>query len=694
MGVPVKMVESVHRLLRFGVYEMNLDTQELRNADTLVRLSPQPFKLLALLASHAGQIVPREEIQEQIWGEDTYVDFDQGVNKCIKQIRNVLNDNADRPLYVETLPRKGYRFLAPVVSKTVAAPLPKIIESPSDVLGRPTSAVTARLQIVSAAGAASSPAAPSPESAPSFSPLPAEIARDLAELQTRPATTDEDKIRKSRSRPRRVRFVWIAAVALAVPLALLAWHYLRPSRAAQIDAIAVLPFSNAGGDANTDYLSDGITESLIDNLAHVPQLKVKSRRSVFRYKGKDVDVRRVGADLGISALVSGRVMPRGDDIEVSAELINVRDNTEIWGQHYSGKSSEIISLQQQIAGDIAAKLRSQLNSSEKQQVTKQGTKDPEAYELYLKGRYAWNKRTHGDIDTAISYFNQAIAKDPGYALAYSGLADSYFSLASYGGIVSETVARANTAARKALELDPTLAHPHAVLGSLEMEHDWDFAGGEAEFKKALELDPNDATAHQWYAAHIGWIGGREQESIAEAERAHQLDALSPVISFTVGASHLWARQFDEAIVLCQKLASENPAFPPAHACLSDAYWAKRMYPQVIEEWKAFGRLSGDQTQSEFASAAEQGFRSGGWKGALNKGIEAGLAQRKAGNYSAYRMARLYADLGNKEQAFQWLNIAYKERDWLLLDLRTDFVFDPIRSDPRFVELVRNVGLPQ
>ena len=216
---------------------------------------------------------------------------------------------------------------------------------------------------------------------------------------------------------------------------------------------------------------------------------MKSRNSVFRYKGKDVDVQKVGNELGVSALVSGRVVPRGDSIEVSAELTDVRDNTEIWGQHYSGKSTEIISLQQQIAGDIAEKLRSKLSTSEKQQVTKQGTQNPEAYELYLKGRYYWNKRTVPELETAISYFNQAIAKDPGYALAYSGLADAYSVLPIYGGSPERKYPKSNAAARKALELDATLARPHAVLGGNEMEYDWDFAGGEAEYKKAFELDP-------------------------------------------------------------------------------------------------------------------------------------------------------------------------------------------------------------
>jgi eukaryotic-like serine/threonine-protein kinase len=485
-----------------------------------------------------------------------------------------------------------------------------------------------------------------------------------------------------------------AAILISAGLGYGAYRWLSPGSGSSIDSIAVLPFANGGGDANSDYLSDGITESLIANLAYVPELKVRSRNSVFRYKGKDVDVQKVGNELGVSALVSGRVIPHGDNVEVSAELTGVRDNTEIWGQHYSGKSADIISLQQQIAGDIAEKLRSKISASEKQQVTKLGTQNPEAYELYLKGRYSWNKRTASDIATAISYFNQAIVKDPGYPLAYSGLADAYNVLPSYGGTPSETYPKSNAAARKALELDSTLAHAHAVLGSNEIGYDWDFAGGEAEYKKAFELDPNDATAHQWYAIDIGTIGGREQEALAEANRAHQLDPLSPVISVGLGEVHILARQYDEGIAVCKKLASENPTFAQTHSCLIDGYWGKRMYPQVIEEWKALGQLSGDRNESEFASAMEQGFRSGGWKGALSKGIEIREGQRKTGYSSAYNIAALYAELGDKDQAFQWLNSAYQEHDWLLGDLKTNLLLDPIRSDPRFAELVRKVGLPQ
>jgi TolB-like protein/predicted Ser/Thr protein kinase len=490
-------------------------------------------------------------------------------------------------------------------------------------------------------------------------------------------------------------WVVLAACIAVIGLAAVGTWYLRSGKTAQIDSIAVLPFTNGGGDANTDYLGDGITESLIGNLAHVPQLKVKSRNSVFRYKGKDVDVQKVGNDLGVSALVSGRVVPRGDAIEVSAEIVDVRDNTEIWGQHYSGKSADIISLQQQIAGDIAEKLRSKLSNSEKRQVTKQGTQNLEAYELYLKGRYYWNKQTPSDIETAATYFNQAIAKDPGYALAYSGLAETYNGLSAIGGgSPGENFPKSNAAARKALELDATLARPHAVLGNNEMQYDWDFAGGEAEFKRAFELDPNDATGHWWYGSTIGLIGGREQEALAEINRAHQLDPQAPIISVTGGFVHVYARQYDEAIVACKKVANENPTFAAAHACLRDAYWGKGMYPQVIEESKVYAQLSGDGNESGFTSALEQGFRSAGWKGALRKGIEARKGQRKTGYSSAYQIASMYAELGEGDEAFRWFDTAYQERDFFMLGLKTDFSLDPVRSDPRFAEWVRKVGLPQ
>jgi serine/threonine protein kinase len=498
------------------------------------------------------------------------------------------------------------------------------------------------------------------------------------------------------------RNLWLAASACIVALAIVAvgiWYLRSDTRSSQIDSIAVLPFTNGGGDANTDYLSDGITESLINNLAHVPDLKVKSRNSVFRYKGKDVDVQKVGKELGVPALVSGSVAPRGDNVEVSTELTDVRDSSVLWGQHYSGKSTDIISLQQAIAGDLAEKLRSRISASERRQVTKQGTHDPEAYDLYLKGRYALNRRTIAELEQSISYFNQAIARDPDYALAYSGVAEAYLVLgANYRGRPSEFTLKSSAAAGKALELDPSLAYPHAVLANIKMAYDWDFTGGDAEFKKALELDPNNATAHQWYSLYLGMIGGKEQETLAEANRAHQLDPLSPILTFQVANAYFLARRYDEAIAICQKLASEDPNFPSSHICLAFAYWGKHMYSELIEEWKAYGRISGDKNESDAAAALAEGFRSAGWKVALLKGIETLQAEHEHGASSLFTspfmIACFYASLGDKDRAFDWLNTAYQEHDRMLLCLRTFSQLDPLHSDPRFDELVRKVGLPQ
>jgi serine/threonine protein kinase len=523
----------------------------------------------------------------------------------------------------------------------------------------------------------------------------ADMRTDLQRLKRDTESTRSVAAQASPEMTRKHHKLWILApVIAAIGLAAIGAWYLRSGKTSQIESIAVLPFINGGGNAATDYLSDGITESLIDSLTHVPALKVKSRNSVFHYKGKDVDTQKVGNELGVSALVSGRVVQRGDSVDVSADMTDVRDNTALWGQRYSGKSADIMSLQQQIAGDIAARLRSQLSTSEKQQVTRQGTKNPEAYELYLKGRYSWNKRTASDLNAAISYFNQAIAKDPGYAQAYSGLADAYSVLPAYGGTPSEAYPRSNAAARRALELDANLAHPHAVLGASEMEYDWDFAGGEAEYKKAFALDPYDATAHQWYADDIAWLGGREQEAIAEINRAHQLDPTSLIISSEIGRMQVTARHYDEAIAIGQKLANENPTFSRAHFFLAQAYWGKGMYPQVVEQYKLYGRLSGDRNIADFATALEQGFHAAGWNGALTKGIAALQSQRKTGYSSAYTIGVLYAALGDKDQAFKWLNTAYQERDSPIAGLKTDFLLDPLHSDPRFAELVRRVGLPQ
>jgi TolB-like protein/DNA-binding winged helix-turn-helix (wHTH) protein len=642
--MPANSLNRAPTVILFGVFEADLRSDELRKNGVKIRIQDLPFRALKLLLSRPNEVITREEFRQALWPDDVFVDFDLGIRSAIKRLRDALGDSAENPIFVETVDRRGYRWIAPTH-----------IEAPPD-------AASAADPLDDALAAAVEPAAASPSTW---------------------------RIGNWKIRNWQITFL-LVTVAFALGAFSLALLYRHPAT----DSIAVLPFTNAGGDASTDYLSDGITESLIGNLVHVPDLKVKSRNSVFRYKGKDIDAQKVGHDLGVSALVSGRVTSHGDQLEVSAELIDVRDNTEIWEHSYNVTSADIVSLQTQIAGDIAGKLRSKLSDSEKQQVTRQGTQNAEAYDLYLKGRYAWNRRTYGELQNALTYFNQALEKDPRYALAYSGIADVYSVLPNYGGNQNEDFPKSNGAARKALELDPTLAHPHAVLGSNEMQYDWDFPSSEAEFKKSFELDPNDATARQWYADDISMIGGREKEAIAEVYRAQELEPQSPVINRVVGSVLTWTRHFDEAIAVCNKLTKDDPTFAIAHDCLAQAYWAKHLYPQVIEEWKICGQLSGNADEIGSAAALDQGFRSGGWKAAVAKNVENREEQRKTHYYSAFIIATFYADEGEKEQAFHWLDMAYQEHDWLLISLKTNFRLDPIRSDPRFAELVRKVGLPQ
>ena len=523
----------------------------------------------------------------------------------------------------------------------------------------------------------------------------AEVRADLKRLKR------ETESGKTASAPRAEtssRTLWLAAASVIVVAALAAdgWWYFkgRSSSSAAIDSLAVLPFTNVGGSPDADYLSDGLTESLIDSLDRVPQLKVKSRNSVFRYKGKDVDAQKIGTELGVNAIVTGRVVQRGDTIQVSAELTTVQDNNQLWGEQYTRKSGDLIALQQQISGDIAGKLRSQLTGAERQQVTNEGTKNQEAFELYLKGRYYWNRRNLADLKTAINLFNQAIEKDPGYSLAYSGLADAYSVANVYGMDPNESYPKSKVAALKALELDPTLARPHAVLAGKLFEYDWNFPAGEVEYRKALELDPSDATIHEWYASDLGLIGGREQEAISEALRARELDPLAPVMAFNIGQTYLDARQFDHAIEAFKKAADDNPEFRRTHESLAFAYMAKNQYEQAVAEQKTFARLSGDKNDAEYAEALEAGFRSGGWKAALTRGAQVLEGQRKIRYVPPLFIAELYAQLGDKDRAFQWLNTGYGEHDYYLLELRTDFMLDPLHSDPRWAELVKKMNFPQ
>ena len=490
----------------------------------------------------------------------------------------------------------------------------------------------------------------------------------------------------------------IAGGAVAVVIALAAagyLHFRRGSSAAGIRSIAVLPFTNVGGNAGDQFLTEGITESLIDSMTHVPNLKVISRNSVFHYQGKDVDAQKVGNTLGVDAVVTGRVVEQNGNIQVSAELTNVNDNTELWGSQYTRSSSDIMALEQQIAGDLAQKLRSSLDTDQKRHVMDEGTQSAEAHDLYQKGRDRWNKRTVEDLKASISDFNQALALDPNYALAYQGLADSYVLMGQYDLQNDvDSMAKARAAAEKAIEMDPTLGSPHAALGMYDALFLYDFAAGQAEFTKALELDPNNATAHQWYGGILASsIPGAQQEGIKQLLKAQQLDPLSPIIADNLCEAYLDALEIDRGIQVCQKLVAENPDFPVAHQALAVGFWLKHMYPESIAEFKEFGRTTKDPDSIQVADALDSGYHASGWKGALTAAARVSSDQLQKGHGSQEQLAGIYVDMGDKDRAFQALNEAFAQHDSFVAYAPNDPLLAPLHSDPRFAELMKKFNFP-
>lgn len=489
----------------------------------------------------------------------------------------------------------------------------------------------------------------------------------------------------------------IAAGAALIILSVAACAYLYLSRgrsAATKNSIAVLPFQNASGDPNMEYLSDGITESLINSLSQLPNVRVLARSTMFSFKGRGADPRAVGSQLGVDAVLTGRVVQLGDNLSVQADLVSVSDGSQLWGERYNRKSSDILGLQEEIAREIVGKLRARLSGQDEQRLTKQYTQNAEAYQLYLKGRYYWNKRTPDNFRKAIGYFQQAIDSDPNYALAYSGLADSYSLLSGYGANPpGETMPQAKAAAMKALEIDDQLAEAHASLAEILHNYYWDFPAEERELKRALELNPNYATAHQWYGEYLTSMG-RHDEAIAEMHHAVELDPLSVIINRTLGDAYYFARRYDEAIDQYHKTIEIDPNFALAHALLADAYVAKGRYTEAVAEYAKAEELGLGGGTKQSAAAMLDSYAKGGWKGNLLYMAARFEEQSKHGYVQSYIVACVYAELRNTEKAFTWLEKAYQERDSIMPLLKVDPRLDSLRSDPRFADLVRRVGIPQ
>ena len=523
-----------------------------------------------------------------------------------------------------------------------------------------------------------------------------EIRADLQRLK-RDKESGKATASSASGRPRRTRSVSAVALVSIIAAIAVAAFYLGSSRHAPINSIAVLPFSNASGDPNAEYLTDGITEGVIDRLSGLPNLKVISRTSSFRYKRRDIEPQKVAKELGVDALVTGRVVQRGDDLSVSAELVDARQDKQLWGEQYSRKVADASSVQQEIATSISGNLRVRLTSEEKNRLAKSSATNSEAYQLYLKGRYHANLTTASELRKGIEYFQGSIAKDPSYALAYAGLADAYTALG--GGWLyippSDSFPKAKAAAQKALELDETLAEAHTALAYAVFFADWDWLNAEREFKRAIELNPNSALSHIRYAEYLK-TRLRFGESMAEAQRAQELDPLSPEIATQLGSVYVFTRRYDEAIAQFQKALELNPNLPVVRAHRGLAYAMKRMYPAALAE---FDKIP---VQDKSVSAENQLVASIlGWTYAVSgRRLDALQIAKEFNDLSShsyidfYFVAGIYAGLNNKDEAFQLLEKAYEQHLAGILYLGIDPFFDGLRSDPRYADLLRRMGLPQ
>ena len=470
-------------------------------------------------------------------------------------------------------------------------------------------------------------------------------------------------------------------------LAFIAWISSRP----RYDSIAVLPFVNAANDPDSAYLSDGIAEGVINGLSEIQALKVMAWTTVSRYRNPKADVRSLGRDLGVKSVLTGRLLRQEDRVVVQVELVDVNRGSQLWGQQYDRRIADILSLQEQLSQDIGTKLRIRLTGNQQKKIRSRYSASPEGYQLYLKGRFFWNLRSREGLLRAIDLFQQAIKVDPRYAVAYAGLADCYNLLDDWGKMPArDSFPKARAAAEKALALDDSLAEAHTSLAMVRQSYDWDWVAAEQEFKRAIDLDPNYPTAHQWYGMFLASLH-RFPEAEAEVKRAEQLDPLSPIITMAVGEVYAWERRYDDAIVQFRKALDLNPLFAGAYGNLSSAYQQKKMYPEavkaLVQEWTLMG-------EGTFAASLEATYSRSGYLAMLREELSHFLRQRELGRWSEpIGIAGGFAVLGDTANALKWLEKGYEEHSSSMQYLAVTPDFDGLRSTPQFQYWVDVLGLP-
>jgi TolB-like protein/DNA-binding winged helix-turn-helix (wHTH) protein/Flp pilus assembly protein TadD len=626
--------------LRFGVFEADPRIGELTKHGKRLPLQEQPFQLLAMLLERPGELVSREELRAKIWPQ-TIVDFDHGLNKAISKIRDALGDSAENPRFIETVARRGYRFLADV----------------------------AVVQNGSSETVAGDPA------------LQAAVA-PLAGLEGGMS---------SRRPPRALTWRLLGFGLALVLVVALSWiFHTSPNPSPTIRSLAVLPLGNLSGDTSQDYFADGMTEELITRLGQISALRVISSTSVMRYKGVGKPLAEIAGELNVQAVVEGSVLRSGDRVRITVQLIRVPADEQMWAQRYEGDLRDALALQSEVAQAIAEQIRATLSRQQQAALQKPKKVIPDAYEAYLKGRYFWNKRTGEGLKKAIDYFSHAIETDPNYAEAYSGLADSYALSGDWEyGVLSpqDAFRQARAAATKALALDDSLGEAHTSLAFAFDLYGWDWAAAEKEYQRAIELNPGYATAHHWYAWHL-LVMGRNSEGIFELRRAESLDPLSLIISADLADALCIAHLYDESVQQSKRTLEMDPNFAAAHYQLGQAFAQKRMHDEAIAEFQRAIELSGHSPA--FDSNLAYVYAVSGRKGEAEN-IVKDLETLPDQNPSAdANIALVYVGLDDRDRAMIWLNKAYEARFNPSILLRP--AFDPLRSDARFQDLRRRVGL--
>ena len=675
---PVGLQQSI----RFGEdYELDLRPRRLRRGSHVLKLERIPLELLVFLLEHRDEIVTRDQIVSRIWGQGVFLDTDNSIRGAVRKLRQVLKDDAEAPRFIQTITGQGYRFIAPVITPTEASSAepsepdpPAVTSSDRNFTSELDGWLQARqLRLVDQEQVGQDHGHPSEKAH-------AETAHGQA-------------IR----RPRRPFVIAaVAALALAGVAALLVfWAWRRPSSvpadSTTKTVLAILPFENLSGDPDQEFFSDGLTEEMITQLGKLSRdrLKVIARSSVARYKGSKLSAKEVGRELNADYLVQGSVRRWSDHVRISVQLIQADNQTYLWTESYDRELKDVLAVQDSVVRSIASQIHIALTGEQKTTLVNSRRIPPEAYLAYLKGRYYWNKRTGDGMEIAEPYFQQAIDSDPTYAAAYSGLADCNSGLAWHGfKSPADALPKAYLAARKAVEIDPQSAEAHASLG-LVLSHRWDWAGAEAEFKRALELDPQYANAHHWYGDYLS-MKGRHDDAVSEARRAVELDPVNLMISTWMGLRYYMARDYTAAIKQNRESVELDPNFAAAHLLLGEDYLQAGIYGEGVNELKRAATLSGGSplytAQVAVALAA-----AGQNREALQ--IAHALETNSSKRYvSPYGLAQIYAALNDRERTLKWLQVAYNDRAIWMGYLAVDPAFDRYRSDPRFQELLRRVGL--